>query len=281
MRLFVDQLTNIDSSYLDPTRGVVGETWLVDLEIAGDLDDQGMVFDFGHVKKRIKAVIDDVADHRLIVPTTSPAVEGAGGDWTLRLANGSFIEHHGPAQSICALQADSVTAESLREHLLAPVRAVLPANVHELSLHLYHEGIGEQAYYHYSHGLKHHDGNCQRIAHGHRSRIQVWRNEQRDQSLERSIARAWQDIYLVTTEDIVERVDDQLLCQYVSTQGEFSLRLPENLCDILDTDSTVERIAEHLARRLAQQHPNDRIRVRAFEGVNKGAICELASSSRS
>ena len=49
-RLFVDNLTVLDFSYFHPTRGVVGESWIVDVELVGDLNDEGMVFDFGHVK---------------------------------------------------------------------------------------------------------------------------------------------------------------------------------------------------------------------------------------
>ena len=53
-----------------------------------------------------------------------------------------------------------------------------------------------------------------------------------------------------------------------------ALELPASCCYLIDTDSTVENIAQHIADSLKQQNPEQHFRVTAFEGVDKGAIGE-------
>lgn len=274
--LFVDQLTVIDCSFLDPKRGIIGESWIADIVLEGELNDEGMVFDFGHVKKQIKQCIDSHADHKLLVPVHAPGLAITRDDsvfsFQFDCARGA-IGYTSPAEAVCPIHADKVTPENIRSVLLEHVRGVVPANVRDVKLALHNEPI-ESAFYHYSHGLKKHRGDCQRICHGHRSRIEIDRNGERDSALEHHWAEHWRDIYLVTREDIVQQDERQISMAYRAGQGEFQLTLPAAHCDILPGDSTVELIADHIAQTLKQQYPDDTFKVKAYEGLNKGAIAE-------
>jgi 6-pyruvoyl-tetrahydropterin synthase len=276
-QLFVNRLTVTDFSYLHPERGLLGESWLVDIVLRGALDEQGMVLDFGEVKRSVKHLIDARFDHKLLVPARHPGLSQAPRrgllhlDFTLR--EGALIQHSSPEDAVCLIDAAEITPESVADAIIAALRPELPGNVESLDIRLYPESI-EGVFYHYSHGLKHHCGNCQRIAHGHRSRLLIERNGQRDPDLEAAWALRWRDIYIGSREDLTEEADGQMLFGYRSQQGKFLLRLPAARCYLIDSDSTVENLAQHIADTLKAEHPADRFRVWAYEGVDKGAIGE-------
>lgn len=272
--LFVDQLTVIDCAYLDAERGLVGESWIVDLELEGALDAQSMVLDFGEVKRRIKRAIDAGPDHTLLVPERHPALhwEARGEHPVLRFdSRRGRLRHAAPACAITVLPVEAITAEALSAHLVEQLQALLPGNAQRLRLHLRPEAF-DGAGYHYVHGLKKHDGACQRIAHGHRSRLEIEVDGARDPALEAEIAADLADSYLGSEEDRVGGDADQHHFAYTAPEGDFRLELPAAHCRLLPTDSTVECIAEWLADAARERRPGAAIRVRAFEGVNKGAL---------
>ena len=277
MQLFVEQLTNVDFSYLDAKRGLVGETWWASAVLDGALDEQGMVCDFGIVKKTLRNWLDDELDHRLLVPVNSPALTLKHSGDIIELSwngdNGDLLEMRAPRQAVALVDAEQITAKSVAHWCREQLRSHFPVNVEQLTLSFVAETI-DGASYHYSHGLKKHNGNCQRIAHGHRSRIQIWLDDERSSALEQQWAERWADIYLGSAEDLISSDNNQLLFRYSAQQGEFELSLPASRNYMMNTDTTVEFIARHLADTIKQQHPDSQVRVRAFEGVNKGAIAE-------
>lgn len=152
------------------------------------------------------------------------------------------------------------------------MRQALPANVERIVVRLREENI-DGAYYHYSHGLKKHDGACQRIAHGHRSRIEIFEDNVRSPMLEKRWGELFRDIYIGTTDDLgYTSAADYLHFGYVSREGRYLLELHRRHVYLIETDSTVECIAEHIAAALKRAHPERHYRVKAFEGVAKGAI---------
>ncbi|GHB58055.1 hypothetical protein GCM10008107_03730 [Psychrosphaera saromensis] len=285
MQLFVNDLTVIDFSYLCLQRGMVGESWIVDLTLHGELDEQNMVLDFGKVKKQVKRIIDDTVDHKLVVPS-----EYAGCKIT-HVENSNYIKINfedqqgkqiaisSPDDAFCFIDADTVSMNDVILHLASVIKPQLPDNVKKVELTLRPEDISG-FHYHYTHGLKKHDGNCQRIAHGHRSRIQIFENGMKSPKLEKAFSREWADIYVATIEDkvnnedleFIQCTDSQFAFKYESSQGKFEIALEQDDVYIMPVDTTVELIAQYIADRMKAQYPDNTYKVIAYEGVAKGAI---------
>jgi len=277
LKLFVKNLTNVDFSYLDADRGMMGESWLAQLELDGSLNSQGMICDFGLVKSRVRDWLDTYVDHRLVVPVQSAQAELVVEQQNIILhwtyADGEKLSCNAPGQAFALVERQKITLESLASWCEGQLLALFGDEVQGLTLSFVPEKI-EGAFYHYSHGLQQHDGNCQRIAHGHRSQLEIFLDGERDQQLEQQWAIKWKDIYLGTKNHLIKQQDGYNSYQYSAPQGQFSLRLPSSRCDDLATETTVEQIAQHIASELKKTYADRQVTVRAYEGIGKGAIAQ-------
>jgi len=277
VKLFVDNLTNVDFSYLHPHRGLLGESWLVQLVLDGSLNDQGMICDFGIVKKAVKQWFDTYIDHALVVPTGMPRLSHSQDDTHTTVnwlyADGRALNCRSPKQAIALVGIPEVTPHTLADWCNATLLELFPDEVKGLSISFVPERI-EGASYHYSHGLQQHDGNCQRIAHGHRSALEIYIDDQRDEQLEAQWAERFEDIYIGTRDHLISDADGMHHYAYAAPQGVFELKLPADVCYLIDTETTVELIARHLADQIKRDLPDAVVMVKAFEGVGKGAIAE-------
>ncbi|MEI6895484.1 MAG: 6-carboxytetrahydropterin synthase [Colwellia sp.] len=293
MQLFVDNLTVIDFSYLCKQRGIVGESWIVDVLLDGSLNEMSMVLDFAVVKKQIKAIIDDAVDHKLLLPMQEQAITLAEsphneGHQTIDFISDIASYHlQSPSCAFASLDCLTISIAAVTSHLTAIIMAHMPDNVAGLTLVLRPE-VMTTDYYHYTHGLKLHDGNCQRIAHGHRSKINIFVDDKRDAKLETAWCKRWQDIYIASEADRISADDIQLSSQainnitpdhqyfsYHAPQGRFDIAVHSKILDVVDCDSTVELLADFILRQIKAQYPelaNNTVKVVAYEGVAKGAI---------
>ncbi len=287
MQLFVNDLTVMDFSYLCPQRGMVGESWIVDVILDGELNEESMVQDFGHVKKNLKRLIDEYVDHKLLVPAEYSGSEVIHDDDSEQVEarftciDGRSIMLHCPAEAYAFVYSDEINMESVGVYLKEVLATHLPENVENITLHLREEVINSP-YYHYTHGLKKHDGNCQRIAHGHRSRIDIILDGKVCVESQQYWADRWADIYIATREDEIAYSDRKLKGQvsneadyycfaYESSQGYFELLIPKSDCEVIETDSTVECLAQYLLEEQNKRTPDGVCQVIAYEGVGKGA----------
>lgn len=288
MQLFVNDLTVMDFSYLCPERGMVGESWIVDVVLNGELNEESMVQDFGKVKKELKYLIDEYVDHKLLVPVEHRYTRVLRDEATEMVQvdfmrpEGRSIHLNCPAEAYAFVYADQVSMKSVSEYLRDVLKTHLPDNVEGIELSLRTEVI-PTPFYHYTHGLKKHDGNCQRIAHGHRSKVTVFEDTQESLQWQAYWADRWKDIYIGSQEDMVDEsalkladvevdLTEHYLFAYESSQGEFSLAIPKAESEIINTDSTVECLAQYMADEQKRLAPQRDFKVLAFEGVGKGAI---------
>lgn len=282
MILFVRDLTVIDFSYLSAKRGMLGESYITDVELHGELDEASMVFDFGKVKKTIKRAIDELIDHKLALPADCDYLQIQFKQEQQCVRYGSdrgVIQIAAPSDAFVSVPGAVINEQTVAAFLEQQIKPLLPANVTKVVFNL----RPEQAtgfYYHYSHGLKKHDGNCQRIAHGHRSAIQIYTDGMLSPRLNKLWAERWQDIYLGTKEDLcaaeslnwLQAEEASYSFRYQSGQGSFELSLPQLHCELVDCDTTVECLAEYIAMQLKSIEPARNYKVVAYEGVGKGAI---------
>jgi len=139
-RLFVNNLTAIDCSILDPKRGLIGASWAVDIELEGDLDHQSMVFDFAKVKKTIKRIIDSEVDHKLVIPTAYKNVVVDDSKQSVcvdfKLKGGEQLQHRSASQALCLIDCKRITRNKVITFLTEKIHQALPNNVQDVSVQL-------------------------------------------------------------------------------------------------------------------------------------------------
>ena len=288
--MFIRDLTVLDCAVLDPQRGPVGYSYLIDAEVIGGLDHEGVVFDFSHAKKTIKKVIDDLCDHRLIVLRQDVAhLDDAAAHLDVALGQLGRLQYTCPAQGLCILDADAITPATIAAYLEQKVMEKMPPNVTEIRLTCQPEIFAsEQPIFHYTHGLKQHYGNCQRLLHGHNNKLDILVDGRKNGELEHRIAQEWQDVHFAFPENIRHadlrigaRQDHitSLTIAYAGNQGRFSATLPGSCVYLLPYETTVENISRHLADKvrgiLKSQGRQGTIEVFAYEGIRKGAATRL------
>jgi len=277
MKLFINALSHLDASVWSPTIGLTGASWWVDLVLEAPQAEDGMILDFGLVKPWAKRFLDDGADHTLLLPTRAPGLEIIDLDeqrLKVVACEPYRMSIEGPREAFTLLPLEEITEQALAEWLTEQLNLQLPIQEGEARLVLRQEELGQAPEIHYSHGLRLHDGNCQRIAHGHRSKLEVFCDGQPAPEVAKQLADCWNHAYLYDQADFLSQEAGQVSLGYLAPQGSFQLSLPEQVVRALPGPTTVENLAAFLLQEVQQQAPACHWQVRMYEGINKGALAD-------
>ena len=299
-RLFINDIDKIDCAIFDPSVGVVGQSWTVDITVAGTLDSNGFVYDFSHLKTLVKQVLKSTIDHSLVIPVQSKLVHyqetergelwrlqaksrltGVNSDWTYLCPKGA----------VYPMRAINVTRELIEAECGRLIRHRLPEEITSVVVNLREEEVvSGQAFFRYSHGITGHEGLCQRLFHGHRSLIEVHVSDERRHDLEQWLAHEvlGSVVHVASLKQLVNPPADvragtraeytePLTISYRGSLGDYEATVPANRVFLTDEETSIESIAYELAKLIASEaiEIGGPIRVKCFEGIGKGAIAEI------
>jgi 6-pyruvoyl-tetrahydropterin synthase len=279
--LFLNDFTVLDYAFIGPS-WLAGDSYFVSAELGGALDAQDFLLDFSAAKKILKSLVDESFDHKLLVPAALAKVRGQILSW------GESWEFEAPCSAYEIFPDMEISASILENHLARLARAKLPSNVETVRFRLTSPARFEkEANFRYTHGLRFHAGNCQRLFHGHRNPVEIWVNGIRSAEWETRLAKEWDGAHFVALSTLKNPVALGLVSgerhpehtgvaevEYSGSQGRFRGRLPASRVILTNSEPSIETMSALALERLRSWGLRGRLRVVAYEGLNKGAACE-------
>lgn len=291
--IFAKNITYLDCAIFDPAYGIIGQSWIVDTKISGNLKDSNLIYDFSELKKLIKQILNDNIDHKLVIPICSEYVsfnEDINGEcWELKVPCPETLTYNiwkykCPKNSVYTVRTPKINSFIIEQEISKILRHRLPSSINEVKIFLKEEKAEETtAFYKYTHGLSFHSGACQKLFHGHKSKIEIYIGDERRADLEHHVVRellgsnvhiASCDQLLTGSIPIGQRGNSTkiLTIGYQTNNGTYYAELPANKVFIVDKAPTIEQIALQIATYIKnKEKTKTQVRVIAYEGIKKGA----------
>ena len=253
--------------------------------------------DFGHCKKWLKKLVDNNLDHRCVIPEKSPhlkfKVKEPDNDLTISFdykSKDQNFSFSGPKETLVFVDSEQLNFSDFTNYLETIAALELPERVTRVKFTLEEDSsFSHQANYRYTHGLKHHEGNCQRLLHGHRNPIEVHINGKKSKSHEEFMANYFDRVHFVPENSLSENnpthkihqretnSNDVFNISYKAPQGEFQAQFPVKDCVVMQVEPSIESITELTWNILKREFPDlsdKNVVASCYEGLNKGCSFE-------
>lgn len=297
--LFLNFITCVDHAYIDKRGNVVGGSYHPNFEVSGEVEpNENVVVDFSRVKKEIKGAIDGKElgfDHKLwIIPglsNASYAINDATQIITIstpttRLSmprNAVKIFEHTPY-----LKDLDATVEAEMNAFLTQTLCLLHPdlyiNVKTKNTSTCFSKTAAPFMFRYAHGLKNSSSwGCQNHSHGHLSWfefdfVQDYSSKSINWDALDQICKDVDDTLFIFRDNIVNDTDKEISIAYTTPRGEFTATYSKSDYKIqrLDTETTIEYIAEWFVRRYAVELSESHVsRLYISEGLAKGCVVDV------
>lgn len=281
-QIVITDATRVDCAIFEEERGVFGQSWHVDIRLVGPVDKKGFIYDFSHLKKLCKKICDETIDHSLVLPSRSHKVKIENKDSRCSVEMSSHDgewKYECPRDAIFLAESQYVTTEELEIFLSRQLKEQLPSEMVECQVTLREEEGDTDTFFRYTHGLYDYPGLCQRIFHGHRSKLKVLVNGSMDHELTSKAIDGLlgREIHVACDRQVVEQTENTVVLR-----GNGSIKveatLPKSRCLILPFETSIETISDAVLRHiLEEEEVSGALEVHAFEGINKAAISNTHS----
>jgi 6-pyruvoyl-tetrahydropterin synthase len=299
--IFLNDVTKVDCAIFDPSKGVFGQSWQVDVTLSGPLGETGFVYDFSSLKKMVRQVLKSSVDHALIMPINSQVVQFKGMEmrgadksecWHMKSRVGKTgaeceWSYRSPTGAVFPSRAVAVNRQVLEQEVVKSLKHRLPQEILTVSVTLKEvETDPTEAVFRYTHGIARHDGMCQRLFHGHRCALQIFVGDERRPDLEHYVARdvMGSHVHIATPSQfkvgMIEpgtraKTKEPITLGYEGTQGYFEATMPADRIFCVERETSIECITLELARLVKrEENTTEKVRVLCYEGINKGASAE-------
>jgi 6-pyruvoyl-tetrahydropterin synthase len=295
--IFLRDVSRFDCAIFDPGLGVIGQSWNVDINLLGPIDEQGFVHDFGTLKGLISQTLKASLDHALIIPIGSQGImyaetpEGELWRFQAKSRNGgpdNTWEYRCPKGAVYPIRSVALRPAVIEQEIARLLRHRLPDSVHQITAKLREETIdATQATYRHTHGILSHAGFCQRLFHGHRNRVEVYAGAERRPDLEQWVARELlgANVHVSTPAQVKSgghpigtrgKPEDTITIGGTGSLGYYEAVLPADRVFMVETETSCECTGRQILKALKEREKNSRekLRVICFEGIGKGSLVE-------
>ena len=302
--MFLADVTVIDLAYITPIGTILGSSLSPKFVVSGDVTkDESVVVDFGKIKKKIKALIDDRDhgyDHKLWLFDNSDIKPFVVKKEEEKLAvETDFLKLLLPEDAVRVIEApcanmldmgvlDCCVEVDIENYLTLALQEEYPGIEVECKISFcgasMADGTNGAAWFRYQHGLKNSSSfGCQNSSHGHLSYIQLLDMNKDYEHVRHPVVKRMADAYngtvFLSRENVVDETSSFVEIEYCSLDRGVCKAIYDKTkirTKVLPTETTIEYLVDHMKREWwAELKDCGATHLAVSEGLSKGALIEL------